>query len=415
MAFTWIRSGELFRIAAVSIALTGWVVSSARAESTQEDAAKTYLEVLVFDSDGVERHMSPWPIAGSGQKARSFRSISMQLAFSDGIFAQSTELMTGAFSDLASSYERDATWQSSGTGGKLTLARPSRFFSKLFLRSYYQGLVDQKGVPIPLEKRAPGRWNAYLTEPREAAGGWYPMREIDKGLSFAMPTTPGTKTNYGKIGTDSFAYRVVQVQNWEVKGAKPASPTKKLPEIKDVTTSYEPGSAKGWIVVFFQSKLATSLRAYAKANSLGISTVSSAGSNWGRHSLALHKLSVALESRYGQAVPIVPVGFSAGGITAWNSSNWFPEFIPGAVCDGHSDLGEMDGTDPNPWSMRSLPTARVALLSGTKDGNHWWAKGAHVAGLGRKQPRLFIEHPGGHTTAPLKDYTNAISFVLNLK
>ncbi len=409
------RSGKHLRVILVAMALTGPLASGARADSTREDAAKTYLEVLVFDSDGVERHMSPWPIVGTGQKARSFRSISMQLAFSDGIFAHSTEFMTGAFSDLASSAERDASWQLSGGGGKLTLARPGRFFSKLFLRSYYQGLVDQKGVPIPLEKRAPGRWNAYLTEPREEAGGWYPMRKIDKVLSFAMPTTPSTKPNYGTIGTDPFAYRLVDVKNWEVKGAKPSSPTQKLPEIKDITTSYEPGSVKGWIVVFFQSKLATSLRAYAKANSLGISTVSSAGSSWGRHALALHKLSGALESRYGKAVPIVPVGFSAGGITAWNSSNWFPEFIPGAVCDGHSDLGEMDGTDPNPWSMRSLPTARVALLSGAKDGNHWWAKGAHVAGLGRRQPRMFIEHPGGHTTAPLKDYTTAISFVLNLK
>gem|GEM_PF-5735004 len=339
----------------------------------------------------------------------------METAFSDAIFNLSTEQMTGAYSDQAFSYERKAKWQDEGDGGKLILGRPLRFFDKVLLRSFYQSYTDRNGAPTPLASRDPGMWNWYLTEPREEAGGWYPMQNIDKQIDLSFSRLPSSKYQYGVTGSDSFAYRLVQVHDWKVEVTKVSATTKKLPEIKDVATSYEPGSVKGWIVVFFQPKLATSLKAYAKANSLGISTVSSAGSNWGRHSLALHKLSAALESRYGKMVPIVPVGFSAGGITAWNSSNWFPEFIPGAVCDGHSDLGEMDGSEPNMWSIRSIPTARVALLSGTRDGNHPWAKGAHAAGLSRKQPRLFIEHPGGHTTAPLKDYTTAISFVLKLK
>jgi hypothetical protein len=369
-----------------------------------------FLKIIEFSDEQVTTHIIPWPVlSNSTVTSRSFTSMDMRTAYDDSIFEPKMENLGSKFSDLASCTVRSVKLEKLDSSIKVTLGRPKKAFIKRYLRSFYEGYAYSDGRNIPLSERKPGDYERYMSIP--VPNGWYPLREVDKELNFKLPSAPSNRFQFVESKDSSFAYKFLN-DNGDTGSSQPKKKTSK--PSKDSTTLYSPTKPKGWIVVFFQQKTAKLLLDFAKQNSLGVTVVSSGGSSWRRHSVAVMKLHLEITNKFGNNVPIVPVGFSAGGITAWNVSNWFSEFIPGAVCDGHSDLGErnFDVDEKDNVSLRSLPESRIAILSGKKDGNHSWARSAHEVGLRRNQPRLFIEHQAGHQTAPIEDYKKAIKWVL---
>lgn len=339
--------------------------------------------------------------------ARSFKAMTSEEAWQDSIFSMETQNMDATYSDLASCHERTAVVSVQNQSVNITLSRPKRFFDKSHFRAFYQisvrrDLATGGYAPVPLKDRKPSDWAFYLTEPRPQAGGWYPMKDIDKSVSFelALPLAPTWK----------LASKTSQVFARSLTGlsSSPSSPTSKAPEIPDMTIHHMPPKPSAWIVVFFQTGTGQKLKAFAQKNNFGLSTVASAGSKYSRHQAAMIRLNAALEERNLKNIPIVPVGFSAGGVTAMNATVWFPEFIPGAVVDGHTDLAEIG----EPWTLRSRRQSRISLLTGKRDAMDRWNADAHKFGLQRGQPRMAKSHPGGHVVAPITDYQASIKWVL---
>jgi len=377
--------------------------------------ASQVLSVLELSDEKVTRHDIDFGAQGvrSGSfPARSYSAMFPEEAWRDSIFEPTTENMDAKFSDLASSLSRTCSVTLSGSDVILKLSKPSRFFLKSALRAYYKGLVKKdkvtgKYAPIPLFERSAEQWRWFFYEPRTEAGGWYPLRDYDEEVHIRLAT--GFQATWARDRTSS-GFFVAMRGSAESKpqAIVNISPVSSL-NIPDLKLEYSPPKPKAWIVVCFQQSTSSKLRSIAKTKGYGICTLALAGRRWSRHQAALLLLHSKLWSLGQGSLPIVPVGFSAGGSTAFNAANWFPEFVPGAVVDGHTDLAESD----DPWSLRSPKSSRIALLTGEEDGMvSGWNEEAHRFGLLRGQPRFLQTHKGGHTSAPIADYESAIEWVL---
>ena len=165
------------------------------------------------------------------------------------------------------------------------------------------------------------------------------------------------------------------------------------------------------MLVYFQSSTATKLLPYAKKRSLVLGVIETESRDWSQVMADTQRATVQLEKWHCKPLPTVPAGFSAGGVSALNAATWLLGDFPGAVCDGHNDLANFG----EPLTLRTRPEHRIALLIGKSDGTYGWAKQASTHGIQRKQPRLFIEHPGGHEVAPIREYERAIDWVLDTR
>lgn len=373
------------------------------------------LSVLELNDDDQVRHeidFGPQGVRSGTFPARSFSAMLREDAWSDSIFQQTTENMDSKFSDLATSLNRTCSVTLTDREVVLKFSRPSQFFLKGALRAYYKVLVKNdkvtgKSVPIPLTERTYEQWKWFFLEPRDNIGGWYPLRKFDKEVSVRLAT--GFHDAWVRDRASSGFFAAMQGS----ARSKPQAVVKMTPvsslNIPDLKLEFSPQRPKAWIVVCFQQSTSSKLRNFAKRKGYGICTLALAGRKWSRHQAALLLLHAKLRSLGQGSLPIVPVGFSAGGSTAFNAANWFPEFVPGAVVDGHTDLADSG----DPWSLRSLKTSRIALLTGDQDGMvSGWNQDAHRFGLLRGQPRLLRTHKGAHTTAPIADYVSAIEWVL---
>lgn len=361
--------------------------------------------VREFTDRGVRQHYIP----SAGGQGLDTVALSFSEAKDNSLFEGTMRSLGASLSDLAECLRRQYDVRTVASTVTISAEKPTQYFLKVMWRDFYFGYVGQDNQPLPLDKR-PISYQQYLTEPRKEFRNWYPIKGLDSGDSFSFNQLTLDRWVEGKVLTGEGKYCFARRSGQNLRSSDGAGqrqrPLGPVPRIKWL---HAPVVAKGCLLVYFQSSTAKKLLPYAKKRSFVVVAVETNSRDWSQVMADTQRATMELEKCYGQQLPTVPLGFSAGGVSALNASTWLLGDFPGAVCDGHNDLANYG----EPLTLRTRPEHRIALLVGKSDGTYDWAKQASTYGIQRKQPRLFIEHPGGHEVAPIRDYERAIDWVLD--
>jgi hypothetical protein len=250
----------------------------------------------------------------------------------------------------------------------------------------------------------------------------YTRNEHGGDRTLLLPTLPSTKWKRGTRSGASRLHYQSQIA-YRIETSSPSSEVRRVgltvgirPSVLDsrirLNVLSAPTNPRSAVLGFWG---VGPLKIAAQAKKVALLSVKPASNDWGDVMWAFRCARTEIEMALGSKVPVFASGFSAGGIAAVMSAAWFPGEIQGILCDGQSDMKEMEFGDPEgkATTFRSRGDTPTVYIIGKRDGVYTSARSAYQGAKFRGRRVLWAEHSGGHTPGVSSQYGQALTWLLD--